>query len=266
MSEPNQAEWQAPPPPEPPVVEDAPQMSEAGTLGNIFIEPGRTFEDLHRKPRFIFATIIICLLATGFQFAFMQKIGDEGFRRFMVEQIDKSPQAGSMTPEQKNDAINMQMTISKYSVFVIPVFIIIMFVIGGLIYWLAGNAMGGSATLLRGVSAWVYSSFPPSVIGLLGNFIVLFFKSADDIDIASSQRGVLHANPSMFIDGKEMPVLATLLGTIDVFQIWGWILAAIGLQKLAKISSGSSWTIVFILALISVAFKVIFAYISGNPM
>jgi hypothetical protein len=90
-------------------------------------------------------------------------------------------------------------------------------------------------------------------------------KSADEIDIAASQRGLLHANPSFFIDGKDMPVLATLLSTFDFFLIWGWILAAIGLQKIAKISSGASWAIVLILALLSLAGRAVSAYFSGNP-
>jgi hypothetical protein len=106
----------------------------------------------------------------------------------------------------------------------------IIFAVGGLIYWLAGNAMGGSMTFMRGLSTWIYSSFPPTVVAMIANIIVLFFKSADDIDILASQRGLIHANPTMFFDGKSMPVLSTLLGSIDVFQIWGIVLAAIGLK------------------------------------
>ena len=40
-------------------------MSEVATLGNIFFEPGNTFEDLSRKPRFIIATVLISLLVTA---------------------------------------------------------------------------------------------------------------------------------------------------------------------------------------------------------
>ena len=54
MEENNVNEWQEPPPPEDlKQIENPPQMSEVETLGNIFIEPGRTFEDLRRKPRFL---------------------------------------------------------------------------------------------------------------------------------------------------------------------------------------------------------------------
>ena len=44
MQEQNSSEWQAPPPPEKIEAGEPAQMSEAATLGNIFFEPGRTFE------------------------------------------------------------------------------------------------------------------------------------------------------------------------------------------------------------------------------
>jgi hypothetical protein len=266
MQETNAGEWQAPPPPEQIKAEEPPQMSEAATLGNIFIEPGRTFEDLRRKPRFIFAALAIIVVMTGFQFLFVQKMGDERIRRFISDQIEKNPQVASMPAEQKQQTVDMQVRISSISRYFMPVFVIIGLLIGGLLYWLGTKAMGGSASFWQGLSVWVYSSFPPTVIMMLANMIVLFFKSADEIDIGQSQRGLVHANPSMFFDGKEMPVLATLIATLDFFSLWGWILAAIGLQKVGKLSSGAAWGIVLIFALVGIAFRVIMALVSGNPM
>ncbi|MEP6903176.1 MAG: hypothetical protein ABJA66_15615, partial [Actinomycetota bacterium] len=99
----------------------------------------------------------------------------------------------------------------------------------------------------------------------IANLIILAFKSVDDIDIALDQRGVVHANPGFLLDGKSMPVLTTLVSVFDLFLIWGWILAAIGLQRTNKISSGSAWAITIILALVGIAFRVFGALMSGNP-
>jgi hypothetical protein len=67
----------------------------------------------------------------------------------------------------------------------------------------------------------------------------------------------------MFLDVKAQPVLAAILSSIDVFQIWGWILAAIGLRITNKLSSGSAWAIVIIFALIGVLMKVVGAFFSS---
>jgi hypothetical protein len=262
----NSPEWEAPPPPEKIADTSEPaQMSEVGTLANVFIEPGRTFEDLKRKPRFIIGIIILAILGTAYMFALNYKIGEENTRRYVGEQIDKSPQGQGLTPSQREGAVEINMKVGTVVRYIFPLLVIAGCFIGGLFYWLGAKAFGGTGGFLHGVAVMVYSSIPPAVVSMVANALVLIFKSADEIDLSASQRGVVHANPSMFIDGKANPVIATLLGNFDVFLIWGWILAAIGLQKMNKISSGSAWAITIILALIGIGFKLIGAVFSGNP-
>jgi hypothetical protein len=262
----NNSEWKAPPPPETPeIIKEPAQMSEVATLGNIFFEPGRTFEDLRRKPRFILATLLIIAFSMTFQILFINKMGEERIKRAVLEQINKSSQADSMSPEQKQQAIDLNMKIQGVVKYLIPVVIIILFLIGGLLYWGGSSAMGGSATFLGALSVWVYSSFPPLVVSSIANIIILFLKSADDIDITEGQRGLVHANPSLFIDGKSMPVLATIISTLDVFAIWALVLAAIGLQKVGKISKGAAWGIVILVTLIGIGLRILGAVTSGNP-
>jgi hypothetical protein len=259
------AEWQAPPPPEKIASAEPAQMSELATIGNIFFEPGRTFEDLRRKPRFILATIIIALLTTAYAFGLYYKVGDAGIRQFAMEQIDKSPQASSMDATQKANAVDLQLKIGKIVRYLLPIFVAIIMLIGGLLYWGGAKAFGGTGNFMHGWSVFLYSSIPPTIISSIANCIVLAFKSADEIDIGASQRGVVHASPAMFIGGKTMPVLTTVVGTLDLFMIWGWILAAIGLRITNKLSSSSAWAVVLIFALLSTLFRVVSAYFSGNP-
>lgn len=263
MEEPMSNDWQAPPPPKDiKKIEEPPQMSEAATLGNIFFEPGNTFEDLRRKPRFIMAGIIIIIAVSLFQIVFIQKVG---FERIVRARIDASPQTEQMSKEQKDIIVEQQSSpvFKGISYAAAPIVMIIVFLLGGLIYWLGANAMGGSAGFLHGISVWIYSSFPPTLIFMLANILVLFLKSVDDIDLTTSQSGLIQANPGFFIDGKSQPVLAALMSGIDLFAIYGWVLAAIGLQKVAKISSGAAWAIVLILGLVGVTLRVAWAAIFG---
>lgn len=250
---------------EPSEIQDPPQMSEVATLGSIFFEPGRVFEDLKRKPRFIMAGIIIAIFVTGYAFGLYYKVGDAGVRSYMAEQFDKNPRTQTMTAEQKSNAIDLQLKIGAYVRYAFPIIVFITFLIGGLLYWLGSKAFGGTGSFVHNLSVWIYSSLPPAVVGMIGNFIVLALKSADEIDIGASQRGVIHASPAMFIDGKAAPVLSTLLSTFDIFFIWGWILAAIGLRITNRLSSGSAWAVTILIALIGIAFRVVGALLSGNP-
>jgi hypothetical protein len=265
MEEQTSSEWQAPPPPEKIEKGEPAQMSEVGTLGSIFFEPGRTFEDLRRKPRFIIAAVIMALLVFGYVIGLQYKIGESGMRTFISDQIEKSPRTSGLTAEQKTNAIDLQMKISAYTRYAVPIFVFVAFLIGGLFYWGGSKAFGGDGGFMHGLSVFVYSSFPPTVVSMIANYIVLGLKSADDIDLALSQRSLLNANLGFFVNGHESPVLATLLSTMDLFSIWGWILAAIGLRITNRLSSGSSWAVVIIIALIGLAFRVVSSLFSGNP-
>ena len=118
-------------------------------------------------------------------------------------------------------------------------------------------------TFLRGVSVWVYSSIPPTVVFVISNLIVLFLKRADEIDLARSQQGIIQANPGFFLDAKSQPVLTAILSTFDLFALIGWVLAAIGLQKVGKISGGAAWGIIILMALVGMTFKVVAALVFG---
>lgn len=262
MQEQTSSEWQAPPPPERIGQSEPARMSEAATLGNIFFEPGNTFEDLRRKPRFILATLIMILVVTAFNAFFLSKVGFENIVRQRMESNSRVQQL----PEDQKAQIIKQQTGPVWKVIsyaVPPVIVIAIVFLGGLIYWAASNAFGGSSSYLQNVSVWVYSGFPPLLISMLANILILFFKSVDDIDLTTSQSGLLRANPSMFIDAKAQPVLNAVLSTFDLFSIWGWILAAIGLRIVCKLSSGSAWAIVLIFALLSMAVRVLFAALFG---
>ena len=249
-----------PTPPAPKVAAPAeePKMSEIATVGNVFIEPGNVFDDMRRKPRFIIAGILVLLVISAFQIAFVEKFGMD---KIVRARIESSKRTQDLTNEQKEKVIEQQASpVFKYITYgATPIVVAIIFLLGGLIYWLGANAMGGTGKFLGGVSVWVYSSLPPAIVFTLGNLIVLFLKSADDIDLAASQSGLLKANLGFLVDGKTMPAVAALLGGFDLFAIWGWVLAAIGLQRVAKISSGAAWAVVLMVGIIGIAFKVIAA-------
>lgn len=260
----NQNEWQAPPIPEEinrTAENELPQMSEAATLGNIFFSPGETFADLRRKPRFILASLIMIVLVTAFNYLFIQKIG---FENLMRSRLESNSRVQQMPAEDRQKLIDQQTgpVVKAISFAAPPIVVVVLFLIGALLYWGGAKAMGGDETFLRALSVWVYSSFPPTVVSMLANILILFLKSTDDIDVATSQGGLIHANPSFFMDGKTMPVLSAVIATADVFFIWGWILAAIGLRITGKISSGAAWAIVLFVALLNVAFRVIPAFFS----
>jgi hypothetical protein len=269
MSDPN-PEFQPPPPPPPPSSPEPPPaestMSTMETTTGIFFEPTRVFQALRNRPRFLIATIICTVFYMAFQITFMQKVG---YERVMREAVENGPRADQMTPEQKEAAIQMQSgpIVKAISFASAPLIFAIIFAGGAALYLLGSMLMAKQITYKQAIAVWAYSSLPPIVLSMVVNLVLIFLKSPDDYDIVSaSRRGLVRANLSFLSDAKAAPILFTVLGSLDVFAFYGMFLAALGLRKVGKMSSGSAWGVVLGIWIFGLVVRIALAGLFGQGM
>ena len=245
MSDPNQGFQPPPPPPFPQAPAPAgPTMSTGETLSSIFFEPSRAFEGLRERPRFLIATVICMVFFLAFTLTFFQKVG---YDRLIREEVENGPRADQSSPEQKEASIRIQSSpiVKVIRAVVTPLFIAVIFAAGAGLYLLGSVLMGKQVSYKQALSVFVYSSVPPTVLAMIINVILTFLKSPDTYDIVSaSRRGLVKANLSFLSDPKAAPIFYTLLGSVDLFAFYGLFLAALGLRKVGKMSSGGAWAIV----------------------
>ena len=255
MSDPNQ-QWQPPPPPDvqSAPVETGPDMSTPATLSGIFFEPGRTFEALRRRPRFLVVGLILLFLTIGVTGLVYQRI-DMG--QYIRDKMEQNPRNANQTEEQKEIGVKFGKIIGAVG---IPASVPITLAAGAALYLLGVMAFGGSIGYKGSLAVWAYSSLPPAVLGTIIAILVLFLKSSDQID----PEHLLVTNPGAFMPTGSSPVLVALLSQFDILRFYGLFLAAIGLRKVAKISSGSAWGIVLGLFLIRAIIGIATAAIFGG--
>jgi Yip1 domain len=255
MSDPNQ-QWQPPPPPDlaetPPAVEET--MSTPETLTSIFFEPGRTFDALRARPRFLVAGLILLLLTVGVT-AIVYKRVDMG--QYIREKMERSSRNQNQTEEQKEMAVRIGKIIGAVG---IPATVPISIAGGAALYLLGVMAFGGSISYKKSLAVWAYSSLPPAVLGSIVAVLVLFLRAPDTID----PEHLLITNPGAFMGAQSSPVLVAMLTQIDLLRFYGLVLAAMGLKKVAKISSGSAWSIVIGLYVIRAVLAIAGAAITGG--
>ena len=254
MSDPNQ-QWQPPPPP--PIAsteETGPDMSTAGTLTRIFFEPGRTFEALRKRPRFLVAGLVLLVLTIGVTGLVFQRI-DMG--QYIRDKMERSPRNASQTEEQKEMGVKFGKIFGAVG---IPLSVPFTIAAGAALYLLGVMAFGGSISYSRSLAVWVYSSLPPAILGTIVAVLVLFLKSADTLD----PEHLLVTNPGAFMASDSSPVLVAVLTQFDLLKFYGLVLAAIGLRKVAKLSSGSAWGVVIGLYLIRAIMAISAAAIFGG--
>lgn len=238
----------------PPATADGPAMSTPATLANIFFEPGETFAALRARPRFLVAALLILAMILLVTVLLMQKVN---FGEFIANQMENSPQTAQMSPEQKAQAVAFWTgPFGKVVTYVIPVVgVTVIFAAGAAIYMLGVMLMGGKLSYKQALSVWVYSSLPPAVLGTILSIIILMLKPAEEIDLNKSGAGLAVTNLGALINPAS-PVLRAALSWFDLFTFYGMFLAALGLRKVGKISSGAAWTIVIAMWLCGVVYSV----------
>ena len=255
MSDPNQ-EWQPPPPPGLAETQEpaAETMSTAATLTGIFFEPGQVFEALRARPRFLVAGLILLLLTIGVTAAVFQRI-DMG--QYIREKMEKSSRGPEQTEEQKEMGVKIGKIVGAV---LIPASVPVTIAAGAALYLLGVMAFGGSISYKKSLAVWVYSSLPPAILASVVAVVVLFLKSPDTIN----PEHLLVTNPGAFMGPDSSPVLTALLSQFDLLRFYGLFLAALGLRKVGKMSSGAAWGVVISLWVIGAILKVASAAIFGG--
>lgn len=266
MSNPSQENYQPPPPPPPTEgePEEGPVMSTGETLLNIFFEPAETFEALRRKPRFLAAALITLAAFSIFYYGYFAKIG---YENIITAEIGVASQTRDLTPEQREQSISIQQnTLFKAFRYVIPIVnLAVFFAIGSALYLLGASLVGRAFNYIQALSVWSYSSYPPMLFSMLLNIVILFIRTPEsDAEIVRGQGGLVHANLSLLVNTETSPVLGTFLAAFDVFAFYGLFLAAIGLQKMAKLSTGSAWGVVLAIWVIGLLVRVAMSLAFGR--
>jgi len=209
-------------------------MSTAETLTGIFFEPSRTFEALRARPRFLVAGLLVFILTCLVTAGLYARVD---MAQFIRDRIEQSPRAAQVTEEQKERQVRVGKIIGM--VF-IPLAVPVMIAGGAALYLLGVLAMGGSISYKKALAVWCYSWLPQSLLGALIALLVLFLKSPDSI----VPENLVATNPAALMSTETSKVLIALLRQFDLLRFFGMFLAALGLRKVAKISSGQAWAVV----------------------
>ena len=231
-----------------------PEMSTAETLTGIFFEPARTFEALRARPRFLVVGLILFVLTCAVTAVLYARV-DMG--QFIRERIERSPNAAQISDAQKDTQVKVGKTIGMIF---IPLSIPIALAAGSALYLLLVMAFGGSITYKQSLSVWAYSWLPPSILGALIALLVLFLKAPDTI----VPERLVATNPGALFGEGSSRVLVAFLSQFDILRFYGLFLAALGLRKVAKISSGQAWGVVLTLWLLGLLFSVGSAALFGG--
>jgi hypothetical protein len=219
------------------------------------------FLDIFHAPSTVFARransgygmqlLIVSILAAAFAFAsrgLMAQIFDVEFQRAAAKAIAANPR---ITQDMMNSGRGIQEGIATFAGYIgtpIIIFVLAFFV------WLAAKIAStkvtyGQAVLIMTL-AWI-----PRLVGSLVTTVQALLMDTSTVTSMFS----LSLSPARFMDPDTTnPKLFGLMGSLEVFAIWCYILIAIGLSVIGKVSRARGYAIaavLFVLGSLPVMFR-----------
>jgi len=169
-----------------------------------------------------------------------------GWERMMRHQFEMSSRAQQMTPDQKEQAIQMQMRFAPVFGYVgillgIPITYLIW---AGILTGIVKGIMSAPVKFKQVYATICYSSLPGVVFMLLA-IAVMFMKNPDDFNLQNP----LVFNPGAFMDPMaSSKFLYSVASALDLFTIWTLFLIGSGLKAAGgkQLSTGGAMTAVFL--------------------
>jgi hypothetical protein len=228
------------------------QISAFGRAFGVLFAPQKTFEDIVRKPGWIVPLLISTILGVAVSYTLVQRVN---WREFISQQMEKSPQAAQLTPEQKEQRVEMGAKFTTPSIYAFGVLgPTIIALIYALVFWGAYSLMGGISTNFSTAFSIVMHAFMTGIVSAPLLVLVLFLKDPSAID----PNNPLASNIAAVFPDDSPQWLVALGKSIDVFTFWTLILIAIGFAAVnpKKLKGAKPYTIAFSLWAVYVVCRV----------
>lgn len=231
-----------------------------GRLIGVLVAPAKTFRSIAERPTWGIVLLVVMVLSTGVGVLTNQRIDPDSMRQMVKERVEKS-QGGKATPEQLDRAAEMGQKVSAVTVWLVPVFIAVIYLIVAALFLAAFRFFGGSEIPFKTSFATTVHAYVPGLVAALLSLPLLL--SRPHVTVKEAQGGLLASNLGAFAPESTGPALKALLSSLDFFSLWSLVLFIVGYRLTAKVSTASAATVALVLWALFVAAKVGMAGLFG---
>jgi len=232
-------------------------ISPFGRVLGVLFSPGKTFEDIVKKPSWMLPIVLTTILSIAVSFSIDQRIN---WREFMSQQIEKNPRAAQMSAEQKQQQIEGGAKFSPAFTYGIGLLgPILGALVVSLVMWGAYSLLGGASTNFGTAFSITSHAFLTGLISSPLFILILYLKPYGTADLENP----IAANLAAFLPDESAKWLVALCKSFDIFTFWTLILLAIGFAAVnsKKLKGSKTYTIAFGVWAAFVACRVGWAFI-----
>jgi hypothetical protein len=222
-------------------------MNNLSLASALLFEPRKAFAEIDARPRFWFPLLVLILTTVTIAVWYRSVVDLE----WVTDRtIRASAFASRLTEAQIEEAVkrsvNNRTLGTVTTVLGTPIAILLIGLLGALYFMLAGKLSGVRRSFRHWFSLTWWAALPGAVLTLLGAAFVLLTSATTQIDQADLKPLSLNA---LFFQKAFDQAGYTLLGSIDLIQLFGLYLSVVGVRTW----SGRSWLFSSVFALLPYA-------------
>ena len=162
-------------------------LSQMARVGDAFVAPTKTFEDIRRDASWWMPFLLSALLGLVFAYTVLNKIGLPTLVDGVVHQSSAlEDRMANGTPEEiasTRHAMEMQFK----AMYVAPaIFLVVAFIVAGIFLGTANFVFGGRATYGQMLAVWFYGTLPLTLVSILTIITVFAGASGDSFNIRNT--------------------------------------------------------------------------------
>lgn len=207
----------------------------------VFTDPAAVFNELAQTPTWLPPLLVILALSVAMQLLVSPRLDLEGTIRESV--AGRSGSGQQMSDEQIERMVEMGTKTAGIMQWLTPVTVPLLFLVIGGVYFLGLKAAGSSAEFKPVFAATLHANVPASVLSSAVMAATVLRRATFT---AQELEGMVKSNLGAFLPDTVPKPLVAFAGVIDIFNIWQWILLAIGLPIVAKVSRGKAIAILVV--------------------
>ncbi|MGE5234947.1 MAG: YIP1 family protein [Acidobacteriota bacterium] len=208
----------------------------------VFGEPAEVFRELSTSPTWAWALLLLILVSFGLSMLIAPKIDFEATIRKGIE--DRGSQAQQLTDEQISRIAETQRKVASVMRYASPATVSLVFLLLGGAYFLGLKAAGSEVEYTPVFSAVVHATLPASLVS--GALMVVMASQRDSFPAQEMER-LLKTSVGAWLDPATPKALLTVANSLDIFNLWQWILLTVGLAIVGKVSRSRSALVVAVL-------------------
>lgn len=208
-------------------------------LAGMYMEPRATFQDIDRRGGWLGIFLLICAFALTSIYVLTSRMDHETYMR---KALQMNPMTKNLSDEQVQQVLSRpQSAFQRYASFVFaPIGMLVSYVVMAAALLVVFLIMGAAVTFKKSLAVTIWGLAPPGLVMAVLGIVFMYVKDPDTLELDPSKN--IASNLGLLVSDQAHPVLASLLGSIDVFSAWTIALLAIGFATIShgKLTTGKA--------------------------